>query len=51
MSLISLVIMAAATVAPIDDSALACSQIATLATELEAQAEHIARLNALVAQG
>ena len=39
MSLISLVIMAAATAAPIDDSALTCSQIATLATELEAQAE------------
>jgi hypothetical protein len=39
MSLISLVIMAAVTAAPIDDSALTCSQIATLATELEAQAK------------
>ena len=39
MSRILLVIMATATAASIDDSALTCSQIVTLATELEAQAE------------
>lgn len=39
MSLISLVIMATATAAPIDDSTLTCPQIAALTTQLEAQAE------------